>query len=163
MRRPRGTLEAGLIVIVSRQVSGPRSQQFHLLRVIDLALDLVGDRFADAALHFELGWCAVENGDAQADGELVMIMVHHWFKHLPLSLRCPGPVFNLATCCFIWLVCEQAGNQGRGFCWMPECRRCSGGRRGRRTQGLANCRPGEFGHRPKQGLEDHRSRELEPL
>ena len=49
-------------------------QQFHLLRVIDLALDLVGDRFADAALHFELGWCAVENGDAQADGEFAVFI-----------------------------------------------------------------------------------------
>ena len=49
-------------------------QQFHLLRVVHLALDFVGDRFADAALHLELGGCAVENGDAQADGELAVFI-----------------------------------------------------------------------------------------
>lgn len=49
-------------------------QQFHLLRVVHLALDLVGDRFADTALHFKLGGCAVENGDPQADGELAVFV-----------------------------------------------------------------------------------------
>jgi len=53
---------------------GSPSQQLHLLWVIHLALDLIGDRFADAALHFELGGCAVENGDAQADGELAVFI-----------------------------------------------------------------------------------------
>ena len=39
-------------------------EQRHLPGVIDLALDLVGDRFADAALHFELGGSAVLHADA---------------------------------------------------------------------------------------------------
>jgi hypothetical protein len=49
-------------------------QQFHLLRVVHLALDLIGDCFADAALHFELGGCAVQHGDAQTDGELAVFI-----------------------------------------------------------------------------------------
>jgi hypothetical protein len=41
------------------------SEKFHLVGVIDLALDLVGDRFADRTLHLELGGSAVLNADAQ--------------------------------------------------------------------------------------------------
>jgi hypothetical protein len=50
------------------------SEQLHLPRVIDLAFDLVGDRFADAALHLELGGSAVLHADAQADGEFAVII-----------------------------------------------------------------------------------------
>ena len=62
---------------IARLVAGWREgelQQLHLLRVIHLALNLVSDRFADAALHLELGGCPVENGDAKADGELAVFI-----------------------------------------------------------------------------------------
>ena len=50
------------------------SQQLHLVGVINLALDLVGDRFADRALHLELGGSAVLNANAQADREFAIIV-----------------------------------------------------------------------------------------
>lgn len=50
------------------------SPQLHLLRIVHMALDLVGDGLADAALHLELGGCAVGHADAQADGELAVVI-----------------------------------------------------------------------------------------
>ena len=50
------------------------SEEFHLLRIVHLTLDLVSDRPADGALHLELGGRAVLDGDAQADGELAVVI-----------------------------------------------------------------------------------------
>jgi hypothetical protein len=59
-------------------------QQLHLVGVIDLALDLVGDRFADRTLHLELGGCTVEHRDAQADGELA-VFIGGVFRFAPVG------------------------------------------------------------------------------
>ena len=50
------------------------SKQLYLLGMVHLALDLVGDCLADAALHFQFCGCAVLNADAQANGELAVII-----------------------------------------------------------------------------------------
>ena len=92
---------------------GSPSQQFHLLRVIDLALDLVGDRFADAALHLELCGCAVENGDAQADGELT-VFIGGIFRFAPVGGEQFADVFERLI--LEWLV---GVHRDLGFSWHP--------------------------------------------
>ena len=49
-------------------------EELHLIRVLDLAFDLVSDRFADGAFHLELGGRTVLDGDAQADGEFAVVI-----------------------------------------------------------------------------------------